>query len=566
MRSSKSLCDSIFADVIIFSLIISVCVAAAYPALSTGAMLRGHDFGAHLLWQINFSQVLAEGTLYPRWLPGHNLGFGSPAFFIYPPLPQFITSLLMPFGEDPADAALRLAVSSALARIIGGLGIYWWLRSHTSRLSACIAALAYVLAPYHLAIDVYVRAAFAELWAFAWPPYALLAIDRLRSRPITGLVLLVLAIAATLLTHAPSALIVIPVMGLYALVNAVAARDAATLARFVIASLLALLLCAPYLVTMVTHLRHIPTTCLFGEYFTGQKWLFGRSPWPNDVLMMPFIVTAVAQAGVGAMALILGLAATRRRPPGYVFFAALVLVVSTFMTTTLSTPIWDLDTLLSMIQFPWRILTLQVLALAALVGFGLASLSARRSAWSRVAFVSLLAGVGAVAAANYVVMRELTLVPLQAASEAPRQAREMAQQNIETCEYRVGEAEAMASRFADNARTIVLNGEGTASAPYWKSRRILVDTEAATDMVIGLRQAQYSGWRYRISNGVEGVTQAFSDSEPFITLRVPAGRHLTEIILPTDNAERTGWWLALAGVLLTIVSAVVLRRRTPERR
>ena len=526
-------------------------------------MLRGHDSGAHMLWQMHFSQVLGEGTLYPRWLPGHNLGFGSPAFFIYPPIPQFITYLLPPFGDDPADAALRLAVSSALARTIGGLGVYWWLRSHTSRLSACIAALAYVLAPYHLAIDVYVRAAFAEQWAFAWPPYALLAIDRLRLRPIAGLVLLVLSITAILLTHAPSALIVIPVLGFYALVNAVAARDGAPVARFVIASLLALLVSAPYLATMVSHLRHIPTTCLFGEqYYTGQKWLFGRSPWPNAALEIPFIVSAAVQAGVGVIALILGLAATRRRPPAYVVFAALVLVVSVFMTTTFSTPIWDLDTPLGMIQFPWRIMTLQVLALAALVGFGLSVLAANRSAWASVAFACVVAGVGAVAAANYAVMRELTLVPLQPASEAPRQAREKAQQNIDTCEYRVGDAAAMASRFSNNARTIVLEGEGTASAPYWKSRRILVDTDGATDMLIGLRQAQYSGWRYWISNGTEGVTQAFSDNEPFITLRVPAGRHLTEVVLPADNAERTGWWLALAGVLLTIVTAVVLRRRT----
>lgn len=563
-----------------------VCVAVMYPALTADAMLGGHDAAVHMLWQEHFSAVFWRDTVYPRWLHEHNLGFGSPAFFAYPPLSQIMTSLFAPFGSEVIGPAARLALSATLARIIGAWGIYWWMRSHTGRFPAFAAAVVYIVAPYHLAIDTYVRAAFAELWAFAWPPFALVAIDRLHRRAAWPLVLLVAAMTAILLTQAPSVLIVIPALAFYAVIRSVTNRDAVPVVLFTIAGVLSLMLAAPYLVTMIAHLRYVGTDCLYNDYFSSPRWLIGRFPWPNGVIETPFVLTVGTQAGLAAAALAAGLAGTRRRPPVYVVFAVVLLVASIVLTTTVSAAFWELNTPLNRIQFPWRILMLQVLALAPLVAFALAapgtlahrmgssdrserapdrqSQSNRRSSsiggcslanrkpWRLIVLAVIALGVVILGVVNYVILRDLAILPVRPANTTKERAQALTSGNLEACEYRLGHLAEMAARFPGSARAIIVEGEGIVHVPYWKSRRIILVTESATEIVVAFRQVDYTGWRYRISNGDTGFTQRFSDDEPFATMRVPAGRHMIEAVLVAGGAEWTGWATAAAGLLLTL--------------
>ena len=138
----------------------------------------GHDAAAHAIRVRHLSAQLFAGELYPRWMPGMNAGLGSPDFFVYGPVAFYISALFAPFF-DPVRA---LACSTVLALVASGFAAYGWLRNLAPPAAALAGATVYALSPYHLSIDVYVRSAFAETWAFVWMPLVLLFQERLIER------------------------------------------------------------------------------------------------------------------------------------------------------------------------------------------------------------------------------------------------------------------------------------------------------------------------------------------------------------------------------------------------
>ena len=145
----------------------------AIPAFVNG-YLAGHDFFFHVMFSHHFTEQLWQGELYPRWMQQMNAGFGSPIFFFYAPLPYYITSLLSLLLPGDLTGASALIFSATLALIASGITAYFWLREFTSSKFAVILAIVYMALPYHLAVDFYIRFAFAELWTFVWMPLILL--------------------------------------------------------------------------------------------------------------------------------------------------------------------------------------------------------------------------------------------------------------------------------------------------------------------------------------------------------------------------------------------------------
>jgi hypothetical protein len=176
------------------------------------------------MWHTNFSTQLLAGDLYPRWLLDMNGGLGSPVFFFYAPLPYYITALLAPFLHGGTYGLAHLGASLSLALVASGLTAYLWLGETTGRASAAAAAaVVYMLAPYHLGVDVYTRGAFAEAWAFVWMPLVLYFVRRLLTAgdafPL-ALPGLALGYAALVATHLPTTLIFSLVPPCYALFGA----------------------------------------------------------------------------------------------------------------------------------------------------------------------------------------------------------------------------------------------------------------------------------------------------------------------------------------------------------
>src|SRR4051812_26741928 len=55
---------------------------------------EGYDSGPHIFWIIEWHKLSDAGISYARWLPDYFMGYGSPTFYFYPPLPYFISNLI----------------------------------------------------------------------------------------------------------------------------------------------------------------------------------------------------------------------------------------------------------------------------------------------------------------------------------------------------------------------------------------------------------------------------------------------------------------------------------------
>lgn len=140
-----------------------------------------------------------------------NAGFGSPIFFFYAPLPYYITSLLSLLLPGDLTGASALIFSATLALIASGITAYFWLREFTSSKFAMILAIVYMALPYHLAVDFYIRFAFAELWTFVWMPLILLLSLKINDGKLSSILWLALSLALLILTHLPTLIIFMPV-------------------------------------------------------------------------------------------------------------------------------------------------------------------------------------------------------------------------------------------------------------------------------------------------------------------------------------------------------------------
>src|SRR5215831_9604427 len=198
------------------------CILAAtailcFPLLRWG-LPRGHDSIVHIQWYFCFSQQFWQRDLFPRWLASMNAGLGSPSMFVYGPLPYYAASLLHPLLAGSATPAnLELGVAVWLATAFSGIAAYLWLQTMAGRLGALAGALAYLIVPYHLSIDLYTRATVPELWAFAWMPLILYftarAIQTTAKSSIAGLAV---SYGLLIATHLVATVLFTPVLLVYA--------------------------------------------------------------------------------------------------------------------------------------------------------------------------------------------------------------------------------------------------------------------------------------------------------------------------------------------------------------
>src|SRR5215472_10218924 len=200
--------------------IVGAGILFSLPVIIFGLPFLGDDAGFHAAWYRNFSKQLWAGDLYPRWLMEMNGGLGSPVFFFYPPAPYFLTSLLRPIFHNDPTGLHQLGVAASVASIGSGLTAYLWLKTLARKSGALLAAILYLAMPYHLAADLYVRAAFAEYWTFVWMPLILYFVHRLSDGHQYALVGMSVGWALLMMTHLPTTLTFSAIPFCYALVLA----------------------------------------------------------------------------------------------------------------------------------------------------------------------------------------------------------------------------------------------------------------------------------------------------------------------------------------------------------
>ncbi len=370
-------------------LLVFFSIFAIGPLLGPGYFWGAHDGRHSVYFLFEFDRAIQDGILYPRWAPDFTFGFGYPFFNIYAPGAFYVSEALHLLGADFVTAT---KIVFALAILLSGPAMFGFVKRLTnSSQAALISGLVYVYVPYHI-VDIYVRAALAELVALIFLPLTLWGFYETVVNPSRKTVVAAaLAYGAMHFTHNGIALLFTPILMVWILFLMIgelrkskvtgAKSQVSYLIRVGLpslgSSLIGIGLAAIFVVPALFEFQYIRT----------DQWLSNYYDYTNHFpylfqLFSPFWGFGISLAGtkdqmsfqlgvVPALLAIFAVFAILKNPNGarrfWLFFLGLTVGALVLMLPP-SLPIWESLRLVTFAQFPWRLLTLTNVSLAILAG------------------------------------------------------------------------------------------------------------------------------------------------------------------------------------------------------
>jgi hypothetical protein len=276
-------------EVLPITVLVIVALALTLPLLVHG-LTPGHDQRVHVEYQHELNRQIDAGEFYPRWLPGLNLGHGSPIFFVQYPLPYFVAwglGHLIPNHWGIYTEARTLGLGMVLATILGALFTYAWCRTFADGVSALIASLVFLTLPYFFWVDLYLRAAIGEVWALALSPLVFYFVERRTESPRRSVAGVGFAFALVLLSHLFTAVMLVPVLFAYAAWRAEPTKRVAALLQVGAAVTLGAAVASVYTLPFLAQRQFLHpenVIAIFGANYAplSQIFPFDHSMFPGD--------------------------------------------------------------------------------------------------------------------------------------------------------------------------------------------------------------------------------------------------------------------------------------------
>lgn len=342
-----------------------------------------HDSQDHVARIANFYQNLSDGNIIPRWAPNLNWGYGHPILMFLYPLPSYSASLFHFLGFSFVDSfKIILGISFTLS----GIFMFIWLREFLEDFPAFLGALLYVFAPYRF-VDLYVRGALGEHFAFVFLPLILYFLLKLsKEKKFSHLSFLggAFSLMGLFLSHNAVSIMFLPVAFLYSLYLLFLRKERNELVVryfFVLAfgiGLSAFFLSPAYFEGKYT-LRDIVTAKDYAARFMDIK-NFIYSQWNYGISGQFTVQLGILQWIFVIASLPVTLFFYKQKNKLWILsLGTIVLLVMTiFLMTPQSQPVWDRITILQKFQFPWRFLTVAVFLSAALAAIVISQIKKKK--------------------------------------------------------------------------------------------------------------------------------------------------------------------------------------------
>lgn len=372
---------------------------AALPLLSRPGLPRHTDLELHVFRAAEYQRVLSERPLdYPRWAPDFYYGYGYPIFNYYAPLPYFAASLFARIPGVGIVGGMKGVLSLAFA--LAAFGTYFLARRHFGANGGVVAAAAYLLSPYLVFIEPFMRGDAAEFLALGILPWVFLAFDR-PLRPARAMGCASLALAALVFSHNLMAIFGAVMLAGWLLWRGLRSDGVGRWPRDGAAITLALGLTAALWLPFIAERDAVrldvagPGHFDFHNHFVELGRLLQPSPALDLGATTPHFVYNL---GLPQWLLALpALAAFRRRSDAASRMATFFLAGSAlliFLMTPLSTFLWEAFSPAALVQFPWRFLGPAALMLAMCAGYTVALLGEMASHLRYIPAAALIAMTG----------------------------------------------------------------------------------------------------------------------------------------------------------------------------
>jgi hypothetical protein len=365
--------------------------------VTTFSLAASFDGLLHLYRLIELDHLIGQGVWFPRWAPDFVFGFGYPIFNFYAPLAYYLSLPLHWVGLSFASSATVFFVACTFVAAVAMCALARSLLDNNWH-AGIAAAVTYVYAPTHVYDNLY-RSAWATVLAYALVPFILWALVRwYQSGRLRYLNALALGIAALMLSHNVTALLVLPVTGMATLafypltITSASAGVTRRVVHPIVAAWFAvvagLALSAFFWVPALAETQYVQTWRLtippdfdFHTHFLSPaEWIAWPAPAEVGRINPDLVNTIGPVHAILAAAGLLGILVLSRKAPPRVIplaFFGLVLAAALGMTIPFSTPIWERASLLASLQFPHRFLELAAPAVAILAAVAIATLPVR---------------------------------------------------------------------------------------------------------------------------------------------------------------------------------------------
>lgn len=362
-------------------------LSALILALLAGRwLLKPGYFNMHddlqLMRQLAMEECIKDFQIPCRWTRHMGYGFGFPLFNYYPPFPYIFGEIFRLIGFSFINTVKLTFLFSFLA---SGATMYLFAKEFWGRLGGLVASAFYTWAPYH-SVDVFVRGAMNEAWSLSWFPLILWSSYKFIQQPkLLWMMLLSLGWFLLFITHNIMVIIFTPFFAVWLLFWIVFLKKWNLVPSLLMASIFSLGLAGFFTIPVLLerNLVHIQTLIAgYYEYiahFTSinqllfsRFWGYGPSVWMVEGDRMSFQIGHLHWILSIVALLLTFVRIVKRRKLDSVSCIVILFVgagwFAAFMTHNKSTPLWQLIPPLSFVQFPWRFLTLVILAFSFVSG------------------------------------------------------------------------------------------------------------------------------------------------------------------------------------------------------
>ena len=358
----------------VWVIILILIIPSFFALLRPGFFWMQDDLQAFRIQQMD--KCFTDFQIPCRWVPDPGYQYGYPQFNYYPPSVYYLGEIIHLTGIQFIDAVKILFI---LGFILSALTCFIFLKSLFGQWPAFLGAFLYTYAPYK-AVDVYVRGALSEFWAFVFFPLIFWSIYQLiKTGKWKYFIWVSVSIGLLLITHSLMSMIFLPIAGIWAVLWIVLEKKCQTISKIIGGFIVGFMLAAFFVLPMALEKQYSHSESMLGGYFDYRQhfvdiqqmfisnhWGYGSSYLgPNDDLSLS---AGQIQFVLSILAVLLSIIYFKKNKKISIMVFVLFLtdLGILFLTHQKSSFIWDKISLLVWLQFPWRILADNVFILSIL--------------------------------------------------------------------------------------------------------------------------------------------------------------------------------------------------------